>query len=300
MANLGVWRLDEPQGGEASSQPRLVVRSSVGLEVHLEDWIEADTSLIGTGLEIVGRQITIADGRLDLLAVDAKDRWVIIEIKSGLLDSGALTQALGYASSIARLSGDDLKEKIESRLREPRSAARVPARVAYLLDNEADRRDVAILLVGVGVSPDLARRIEFLSRFEVPISVVSFEVFALDAGPKLLIREVLEEPAATTARRRRHRGTVDTIRQQAVDEGVVAQFDRFVRMSEKAGLAVRPYTVTVMIAPPKNRTRFLMVRDTASRWPPHRWQGRRPSPSSSPRSPSPPRPTPSAPAGTNS
>ena len=259
MVNLGVWRLDEAQGGEGiPRQPQSVARSSVGLEVRLEDWIEADATLIGAGLEIVGRQMRIDDGRLDLLAIDSQDRWVVIEIKSGLLDSGALTQALGYASSLARLPGQELQTKIDSRPKPPNSVAGASGRVRQLLESEGDQRDIAVLLVGVGLSPGLARMREFLGRFDVPISVVSFEVFALDAGPKLLIREVLQEPAETAARSRPRRGTVDTIRQQADGAGVVEQLDRFIRMSDQAGLVVRPFTVTVMIAPPANRARFLM------------------------------------------
>ena len=51
-------------------------------------------TLIGEGLTLVGRQVSIDDGRLDLLAIDSRDHWVVIEIKPGMLDSGALAQAL--------------------------------------------------------------------------------------------------------------------------------------------------------------------------------------------------------------
>ena len=57
---------------------------------HLEAWIAADAKLIGGGLTIVGQQVRIDDGRLDLLAIDARDRWVVIELKAGRLDSGML------------------------------------------------------------------------------------------------------------------------------------------------------------------------------------------------------------------
>ena len=40
--------------------------------------------------------------------------------------------------------------------------------------------------------------------------------------------------------------------------GVREQFDRFVEMSEQAGLAVQPQRASVRIAPPSDRTRFLM------------------------------------------
>ena len=105
MMDLEVWSLDA-QDGEGNMQkpePRRVERSHIELEVHLEDWIANDPTLIAPGLTLVGRQISIHDGRLDLLAIDAQDRWVVIEIKPGRLDAGALGQALYYASSLAHL-----------------------------------------------------------------------------------------------------------------------------------------------------------------------------------------------------
>ena len=95
MKNLAVWRIDQsgtPPGGQA---PLLtpVERSHLGLEKHLEAWIAADAKLIGGGLTIDGQQVRLDDGRLDLLAIDARDRWVVIELKAGHLDSGTLHQA---------------------------------------------------------------------------------------------------------------------------------------------------------------------------------------------------------------
>ena len=114
-----------------------------------------------------------------------------------------------------------------------------------------------MLLVGVGIHPGLGRMNEFLGRFGVPIGVVSFEVFELgDGGQQLLIREVVEEPTQPVPPRRQL--TVDAIRQRAVDVGVGAQFDRFVKMSKEAGLAVQPQRASVRIAPPSDRRRFLM------------------------------------------
>ena len=56
----------------------------------------------------------------------------------------------------------------------------------------------------------------------------------------------------------RRRLTVDAVRHRAVDAGVGVQFDRFVAMAEKAGLWVRPWALSVTIAPPNQRNRTLM------------------------------------------
>ena len=115
MAKLAVWSRGarNEETGSTESKPRRVGRSHVGLEKELEDWIVNDVSLIGEGLTLVGRQVTIDDGRLDLLAIDSEDRWVVIEVKPGLLQSGALHQALYYASSLARLDADELRGKLD-------------------------------------------------------------------------------------------------------------------------------------------------------------------------------------------
>ena len=81
MKNLAVWRIESgtPPSGQAPLLTPLE-RSHLGLEKHLEAWIAADAKLIGGGLTIVGQQVSIDDGRLDLLALAARDRWVVIEL----------------------------------------------------------------------------------------------------------------------------------------------------------------------------------------------------------------------------
>ena len=261
MLNLAVWRIDE-SGSSSGQAPLLsaVERSHLGVsEKQLENWIAADATLIGGGLTIVGRQVYIDDGILDLLAIDGRDRWVVLELKAGRLDAGALHQALYYASSLARLSADDLRSKLEPKLKEFGDAEMLSARLRQLLDSEADGgpREIAVALVGVGISAGLERMQEFLGRFNLSIDVVSFEVFELATGPRLLIREVIEEQAAALSRPRAVR-TVDAIRRRAADEKVLEPFDRFIGMSKDAGLFVRPYTLSVMITPPGHHGRFLM------------------------------------------
>ena len=116
MTKLAAWSIDGQDAEGASqqqSEPKRVGRSHIGLERHLEDWIANDVTLIAEGLTLVGRQISGDDWRLDLLAIDAQDRWVVIEIKPGVFGSAALTQALYYAASIECLSADELYGKLE-------------------------------------------------------------------------------------------------------------------------------------------------------------------------------------------
>lgn len=258
MVQLAVWSIGEraSQGGSEPSGPKRVGRSSVELEKYLEDWIVNDVTLIGQGLTLVGRQVILDDGRLDLLAIDSQDRWVIIEVKAGMLRSDALTQALYYAASLARLKTSELYEKLTGNLASFGDQTTLSARVKQQLESEGEEREIAVMLVGVGIHPGLERMNEFLERFRIPINIVSFEVFKPDVGPKLLVREVIEEPIEPSLPKRKY--TVEAIRDRAVEAGVVEPFDRFVRMSKEAGLAVQPQKASIRIAPPQNRTRYLM------------------------------------------
>ena len=257
MTRLAVWTM-ETRNDDSSVQrePQKVGRSHIQLERQLEDWIVNDVTLIGEGLMLVGRQVSIDDGRLDLLAIDSQDRWVVIEVKPGIVGSGALGQAIYYAASLARLDADELFRKLEGGFNKVGDPKTLSPRVRELLADEGDDREFALLLVGAGIHPGLERPSEFLGRFGLPIEVVSFEVFELDGGPQLLIREVVDEPVQPAPKKRRY--TVEAIHRLAVDAGVDEQFDRFVEMSKHAGLPVQPQRRSVRIAPPANRTRFLM------------------------------------------
>ena len=257
MSRLAVWSIEaRPDDDAKPSIPKKAGRSSIELEKYLENWIVDDVSLIGDGLTLVGQQVTIDDGRLDLLAIDSQDRWIVIEVKPGVLESGALHQALYYAASLARLDPQELREKLTPNLSSFGDPQVISQRIETLIDDEGEKREIALMLVGVGIHPGLARMNEFLERFQIPMSIVSFEVFKPDAGPKLLVREVIEE--STEPPRPKIKYTVEAIRALAIDAGVIDSFDRFVRIAKEAGLAVQPQRASIRIAPPANRTRYLM------------------------------------------
>lgn len=249
MADLGMWTID----GDA---PRRVARSGVDLERHLEDWIANDCSLLAYGLTVVGRQVPTESGPLDLLAIDRQQgRWVVIELKRERLYRDALAQALDYTASIVGMDGDDLETLLRpgfARLGDPDELARS---VRRQLDGEDDDRDVAIVLAGVGADPGLERIVAHLGSYGVPITIVSFAAFQPPVGPLLLIREVAEEQTRRAPRTQR---TVDEIRALAAEAGVAEPFGRFLEMAEGAGLVAQPHRWAVRIAPPTNRSRYLM------------------------------------------
>ena len=251
MGDLGMWRVD-------GDEPRRVGRSGVGLERHLEDWIASDSSLLADGLTVVGRQVHLEGGPLDLLAIDWQDRWVVIELKRERLYRDALAQALDYASSIAAMDGADLEELLRPGLSTLGNAEELARAVRRQLDEEDSGRDVAVLLAGLGVDAGLERIVAHLGGYGVPITIVSFEAFEPEGGPRLLIREVTEEQTGSPRRAQRPRLTIDEMRALAAEKGVAEPFDRFLAVVGDAGLKVQPYRRGVRIAPQTNRARYLM------------------------------------------
>ena len=250
MADLGVWTVD----GDA---PQRASRAHVDLERQLEDWIAADASLLADGLTVVGRQVWLDGGPLDLLAIDWQDRWVVIELKRERLYRDALAQALDYTSSIAQMDSEDLEALLRPGLAALGDAEELSQAVRRQLDGEDGAREVAVLLAGVGVDAGLERIVAHLGgRYGVPISIVTFEVFEPQDGPRLLIREVTEEQPER--RLRRPRRTLEEILQLAREAGVETEWERLLGMGEQAGLIVRTFPRSINMVHPSNRIRRLI------------------------------------------
>ena len=128
----------------------------------------------------------------------------MIELKAGMLDSHAVTQALDYASSLAMLNADEVCQVLCNQFPDEKDFRRkvgkhfdnqeaFRARVRKQVENQGENREIALMLVGTGIYPGVERMSAFLGRYGFPIEIVNFEVFMPDNGPQLLVREVTEE-----------------------------------------------------------------------------------------------------------
>ena len=171
--------------------------------------------------------------------------------KAGRLDSGTLHQALYYASSLARLSADELCAKLEpgpEGVRRRRDAVGAGETASRLRSGRWGAR---------GRARARWRRCHRRPRAHIDRRSSASRCSSWLGGRRLLIREVSEEHADAPSRPCPER-SVEAIRQRAAAETVLEPFGRFIGMSEDAGLFVRPYTLSVMITPPGHHGRFLM------------------------------------------
>jgi len=98
---------------------------------------EADSTLVGDGIEIVARQVILDAGRLDLLGFDTRGRWVVIEIKAGFLYREVIAQALDYVASVEAVPPETLRSWLGNRLGKPLSEE-VRQRVEEALRDERE------------------------------------------------------------------------------------------------------------------------------------------------------------------
>lgn len=82
------------------------IEASVSLERDLHNYLAARVNEIESGLKLVenGIECQTEAGRIDLLARDANDHLVVVELKAGKAKDAALGQILGY---IGCLSAND-------------------------------------------------------------------------------------------------------------------------------------------------------------------------------------------------
>jgi Holliday junction resolvase-like predicted endonuclease len=250
MRQLGIWRIN-------GDSPQKVIPASVDIEKQLEEWIERDPGLVEADLTIVGRQVHTEGGWLDLLAVDPHGSWVIIELKRGSLYRETLAQALDYAACIAAMPAEELREVATKYLSRASKISGVPVAVEKLTVGDSER-EVRVCVVGTGKDTSLERLTTFLSgRYGIPISVVTFEVYQLESGDRILVRQLAEAEAAGRPDRDVKPRSIEELCARADAKGIGPQFRSIVDAAQRHGMYVKSAKDSFFAAPLADRRRSL-------------------------------------------
>lgn len=189
---VGLWRI--------GAKLERVKPSSLALEKSLEDHIVADPSILAPGLLVLGRQVLTAHGTyVDVIAVDATGKLVVVELKrdrtprevvAQVLDYGSWVQALGYEELKAIYEPQHPGEKLEEALAE--AFGENPPETL----NESHE----LIVVASQLDPSTERIIGYLSEsFGVPINAVFFQCYR-DGDREYLARTWLIDPDEAEAK----------------------------------------------------------------------------------------------------
>jgi hypothetical protein len=107
---VGIWRLGE------KVEP--VEFSPISSEERLEDILIDDISILGLNLILIGRQVSTSFGKVvDLLAMDADGKLVVIELKRDKTPREVVAQLLDYGSWVRALEDEDIAKIFDGYLR---------------------------------------------------------------------------------------------------------------------------------------------------------------------------------------
>lgn len=254
MQTIALWQI-------SGTTLTRVTPSQIDLERSLEEWIERDPSLIQKDLVIVGRQLTTEAGRLDLLGIDPQGRWTVIEIKRGALTRETIAQALDYASVIATMAESEIRDLLHGQLTSRQLSLDEILKQRDATDSlDPSQRDVSLVVVGTGRSPGLERVSSFLgTRYGVPLTIVSFDVFELGDGSGVLAREVSEADTQAQAKPRGPSVTSPEVVDLARTYPTGISFEKIYAAATGLGLHPRPYKTSIMYTSPEYRSQMLFT-----------------------------------------
>ena len=192
-------------------------RNEINLEKRLQDWLEADISMLDPDLLVIGREVPTAfGGKIDLLCLDSSGGLVVVELKKGRTPREVTAQVLDYAYWVRDLSYEDIVElsedyqKITASLKEAfeqKFGDEFPVTL-----NESHRS----LIVAEEMDGSTERIVRYLSDLDVPINVATVQHFGAGGGREMLAQVYLIEPerAADTAQTASRRTTYSTVRER--------------------------------------------------------------------------------------
>jgi len=191
MKKTQLWSVVESEGKlEAVNLDEV---QSTATEERLEELLVATPSLILEGLKLIGRQLAIDGGCLDLLGLDQDGRLVLLELKKGTLTRDAVAQILDYVSDLNSREPEQLAHLIEENS---------GSKGIETIDDFADwyareypdapdllERPPRMVLVGLGVDDRARRIVNFLADAGIDIQLQTFHAFS-HHGTLFLARQV--------------------------------------------------------------------------------------------------------------
>ena len=221
-----VWRVD-------ADRPEQLKASRLDEEKRLEDWLCRDVGLLNEKLLIIGRQISMSGGKLDLLAVDEEANLVIVELKRDKTPRDVVAQTLDYASCIQDFGRDDVEFHTREFLEIDFDKAFMQ-RFGHEAPETVNGRH-RMYIVASALDSATQRIVEYLSRVHgVDINAATFSYFNTDQGEfvarsMLLDEGEVERRVEARVTKRRPVASEQALREVAVENGVGELWDIAIR-----------------------------------------------------------------------
>ena len=234
-----VWRV-------VSDRPEQLQPGQLDAEKRLEDWLCRDIGLLSDKLLVIGQQVSMSGGTLDLLAVDEEANLVIVELKRDKTPRDVVAQTLDYASCIQDFGREDVERHTRDFLDMGFDQAFME-RFGQEAPETVNGRH-RMYIVASSLDSATQRIVEYLSRVHgVDINASTFTYFNTDQGElvarsTLLDEEEVERRAEARATKRRPVVSEEALREIAVENGVRELWDIAVRGFSRVAKKARSQT----------------------------------------------------------
>ena len=177
--------------------PERLLASRLDSEKQLEEMIVAEPSILSSDWMLIGRQERTSYGKiLDLLAVAPDGSLVLIELKRDQTPWDVVAQALDYASWVEELEPEQIAEIYRRFKTGSDLAVDFRTHFGVYLDEEQLNGSHQIVIVAAEMDEATERITRYLTKRDVPINVLFFQVFE-SGNDKLLSRVWLTDPGDT-------------------------------------------------------------------------------------------------------
>ncbi|WP_459206794.1 nuclease [Pseudomonas sp. MLB6B] len=179
------------------SLPKKLCQSQLPSEQLLEEMIVNSPNILSEEWMLIGQQVPTDTGsRIDLLAVAPDASLVLIELKRDRTPREVVAQTLDYAAWVDGLTELDIAA-IYQRFRPGYSfSADFQTRFGRVLDDDELNASHQLIIVATELDASSERIVQYLSKRDIPINVLCFQIF--QAGEQqLLSRSWLLDPVQT-------------------------------------------------------------------------------------------------------
>ena len=215
---IGIWKIDR----ESRAGSKLDLANRIETEQMLEDVLVENPNVLMGGLTLVGRQVPVGTGYIDLLGIDENGRLVVFELKRDKLTRDAVAQILDYCTYLESLSDSDLAILITEQSGK-HGIVKIENFDEWYVNRYANRSGdslgpVRMVLVGLGMDMSAQRVVAYLAERGIEIGLLTFHGYEY-GDSMLLARQVrtAEEPHTLP----RARPTADRLNRNASEYGVL-------------------------------------------------------------------------------
>ncbi len=176
--DIGIWQIDPT----SKDGRKLDLTERMETEEMLEAVLVANPEILMSGLTLVGRQVPVETGFIDLLGIDEDGRLVVFELKREKLTRAAVAQILDYCTCLETLPDSEIGTLVAERSGKDGIKKIGDFDEWYGSQRGESIRPIRMVLVGLGLDVSAHRMVSYLADRGVDIRLVTLHGYVHGGG----------------------------------------------------------------------------------------------------------------------